>query len=178
MGNIVIGHLGGKKGQLGGKYGQLGEKHGQLGHLGDRYDSLNIECDQHIFSQVMTTQLTLLQSSAKAKINTKSARPSPMTMIMTQVLTCRQVGGLRRRGGDGPGQGGSLGGPSHNVLHKHGSANKRQWFLTRAIVLDHMPQINILLTKLFLLIVPIKKMPIKCKLHISSTDIFWLELDY
>ena len=77
---------------------------------------------------------------------------------MTQVLTCRQVGGLGRRGGDGPGQGGSLGGSPHNLLHKHGSANKRQWFHTRAIVLDHMPQINILLTKLFLLIVPIKKM--------------------
>ena len=142
MGNIVIGHLGGKYGQLGGKYGQLGEKHGQLGHLGDRYDSLNIECDQHIFSQVMTTQLTLLQISAKAKINTKSARPSPMTMIMTQVLTCRQVGGLRRRGGDGPGQGGCLSGPSHDVLHKHGSANKKTRFNTGAIVLNRMPQIK------------------------------------
>ena len=88
------------------------------------------------------------------------------------VLTCRQVGGLGRRGGDGPGQGGHLNGPSHNVLHKHGSANGKLWFHTRAIFLDHMPQINTLLTKLFRLFAPIKKMSIKCKLHISSPDIF------
>ena len=49
------------------------------------------------------------------------------------VLTCRQVGGLGRRGGDGPGQGGHLNGPSHNVLHKHGSAIGKLWFHTRAI---------------------------------------------
>ena len=77
---------------------------------------------------------------------------------MTQVLTCRQVGGLGRCGGDSPGKGGRLNSPSHNVLHKHGSANQKPWFLSRAIVLNHLPQINKLLTKLFLLIVPIKKM--------------------
>ena len=70
-----------------------GGKHRQLGQLGDRHDSLNIECDQHIVSSFTTTRVRLLGSFiGMATINTKSARSPPMRRADNDTSTHVQAG--------------------------------------------------------------------------------------